>query len=226
MSPSDNELQLLETIYSKQDGSGAISQRDLAGASGLSLGMTNALLRRFVERGWVKLMHISSRSLKYILTTEGAEEVLRRSLSYFTRAVRSASLYRDRIDAYVLGLSKAGFRTLVLEGPAELDFLFDYSCARHGLDFIKNPTQTSRQAYLALASTIFVIARPVANADDACEEIADSQVAALGAGNQGIGSAVGSMENQAALVQLADILFDCADYLSEKARGVGAPAAR
>ena len=203
MSPSDTELQLLETIYSKQGVSAAISQRDLAGASGLSLGMTNALLRRFIERGWVKLTHFSGRRLKYILTPEGAEEVLRRSLSYFTRAVRSASLYRDKIDAYVLGLSKTGFRTLVLEGPAELDFLFDYSCARHGLDFIKNPPQPSRQTYLASASAIFVIARSIANPDDACEE-----------------AAAGSMGDHAALVQLADILFDCADYLSG-GRGAG-----
>jgi len=214
MPPSDTELQLLETIYSKQEGSAAISQRDLAGASGLSLGMTNALLRRFVERGWVKLMHISGRSLKYILTTEGAEEVLRRSLSYFTRAVRSASLYRDKIDTYVLGLSTVGFKTLVLEGPAELDFLFDYSCARHGLDFIKNPPQASRQVYLASASVIFVIARPIVNPDDACEEISASPMAPIG-----------SMEGQAAFVHLADILFDCADYLSGKARGVGASVA-
>ena len=128
MNPSDTELQLLETIYSQQGDPVALSQRDLAGAAGLSLGMTNALLRRFVERGWVKLMHLSGRSLKYILTADGMEEVLRRSLSYFTRAVRSASLYRDKIDSYVRNLAKTGFTVVVLEGPAELDFLFDYSC--------------------------------------------------------------------------------------------------
>lgn len=215
MSPSDTELQLLETIYSKQDGSGAISQRDLAGASGLSLGMTNALLKRFVERGWVKLMHISGRSLKYILTAEGAEEVLRRSLTYFTRAVRSASLYRDRIDAYVLGLVKAGFRTLILEGPAELDFLFDYSCARHGLDFIKNPSRANRQALFASTSAMFVIARPIVNPEDACEEIAVEQASA----------AAGVAQASASRVQLADILFDCADYLSIKVKDARAPAA-
>jgi len=224
MSPSDTELQLLETIYSKQDGSGAISQRDLAGASGLSLGMTNALLRRFVERGWVKLMHLSGRSLKYILTTEGAEEVLRRSLSYFTRAVRSASLYRDRIDAYVLGLSKAGFRTLVLEGPAELDFLFDYSCARHGLDFVKNPQRASRQVLLASASTIFVIARPIVSHDDACEEGAAGQAAAASAATAAMAATVAGPAS-ATQVLLADILFDCADFLSVKAKAARAPAA-
>ncbi len=211
MSSSDSELQLLETIYSKQDGSAAISQRDLAGASGLSLGMTNALLRRFIERGWVKLTHISGRSLKYILTAAGAEEVLRRSLSYFTRAVRSASLYRDKIDDYVLGLSKAGFKTLVLEGPAELDFLFDYSCARHGLDFVKNPPEASRQAYLASALAVFVTARSIANPEEACDE----------AGAEAASAAVA----QASRIHLADILFDCADIRARAADKALAQAA-
>jgi len=208
MSLSDSELQLLETIYSKQDGSAAISQRDLAGASGLSLGMTNALLRRFIERGWVKLLHLSGRSLKYMLTAEGAEEVLHRSLSYFTRAVRSASLYRDKIDAYTLGLAKSGFDILILEGPAELDFLFDYSCARHGLVFVKNPQKANRQAHLASASAIFVEARSVEKFDE-CGEIAPD-----------------STETKAAHVQLADILFGCADYLLAKTKDAEAAAVR
>ena len=156
MNPKDTELQLLETIYSKQDVSGSLSQRSLAGAAGLSLGMTNALLKRFIERGWVKLMHLSGRSLRYILTSDGMEEVLRRSLSFFTRAVRSASLYRDKIDAFVLKLSKEGFDILVLEGPAELDFLFDYSCERHNLAFVKNPVEARREALLALPGAMFV----------------------------------------------------------------------
>jgi DNA-binding MarR family transcriptional regulator len=157
VNPSDSELQLLETIYSKQGDSAALSQRELAGAAGLSLGMTNALLRRFIERGWVKLMHLSGRSLTYILTTDGMEEVLRRSISYFARAVRSASLYRDKIDVFVRRLAKEDFSVLVLEGPAELDFLFDYSCERYGLDFVKNPAAARREALLALPGAMFVM---------------------------------------------------------------------
>jgi len=201
VNPSDTELQLLETIYSKQGAPEVLSQRDLAGASGLSLGMTNALIKRFIERGWIKLTHISGRSLKYILTAEGMEEVLRRSISFFTRAVRSASLYRDKIDSFVMGLAKTGYAVLVLEGPAELDFLFDYSCERHGLEFVKNPGEIRRAALVARADAYFVIARfPETNPSD-CDEIGafapKLACAALG-------------EAAASCVLLTDILFDCA----------------
>jgi DNA-binding MarR family transcriptional regulator len=158
MQPNDTELKLLEAIYSSQAVADATSQRDLAGASGLSLGMTNALLKRFVEKGWVKLSHLSGHSLKYILTPSGLEEVFVRSISYFSRAVRSASLYREKIDAFVRKAALDGFGTLVLEGPEELDFLFDYSCDRHGLDFVKNPEPDQRARLALLPKTVFVAA--------------------------------------------------------------------
>jgi|GEM_PF-293616 len=211
MNPTDTELQLLETIYSKQGGSESLSQRSLAGAAGLSLGMTNALLKRFIERGWVKLMHLSGRSLRYILTSDGMEEVLRRSLSYFTRAVRSASLYRDKIDAFVLRLSKEGFDILVLEGPAELDFLFDYSCERHGLTFVKNPVEARREALLALPGAMFVAAKTFNGLEKDCGEgDPDNAEADLAGGmDRGVGA-------WASKVHLADILFGCTDTLFSK----------
>ena len=199
MNPSDTELQLLETIYSKQGDSAALSQRDLAGAAGLSLGMTNALIRRFVERGWIKLMHLSGRSLKYILTSEGMEEVLRRSISYFSRAVRSASLYRDKIDAYVLGQAKAGFTVVVLDGPAELDFLFDYFCERHGLEFVKNPPQARREALTSRSDAIFVKTKSFEALVDGCVE-----------GGMETTIVPAFPEGRASTVYLVDILFGCA----------------
>ena len=205
MNSSNTELHLLETLYSKQGDSLPTSQRELAGAAGLSLGMTNALLRRFIERGWIKLLRLSGRSLRYVLTPEGAEEVLSRTLSYFTRAVRSASLYRSRIDAYVISLAEAGYSTIVLEGPAELDFLFDYSTERHGLQFVKNPLGIKREALAALPGVMFVAAESTANLDAGCVE-SDGQ-------DKSERPAVG-----ASYSRLADILLNCAEPLIETDR--------
>jgi hypothetical protein len=120
--------------------------------------MTNALLKRFAERGWVKLMRLSGRSLSYILTPEGMEEILKRSIAYFSRAARSASLYRDKIDDFVKSLGQRSFTTLVLSGPGEFDFLFEYSCARHRLQFYKNPQGGRLEALLGAEDVVFVVA--------------------------------------------------------------------
>ncbi|HAP54853.1 MAG TPA: hypothetical protein DCQ16_02670 [Spirochaetaceae bacterium] len=148
----------METIYSKQGENAAVSQRELAGEAGLSLGMTNALLRRFAERGWIKLLRLSGKSLSYILTPGGMEEILRRSIAYFSRAARSASLYRDKIDDFVRSIAQRGFSTLVLSGLGEYDFLFDYSCVRHSLQFCKNPQGSRLEGLLAGEDVVFVVA--------------------------------------------------------------------
>jgi len=162
MNSSLSELELLQTIYSNHPDDPKnvkpLSQRALAKRSGLSLGMTNALVRRFVERGWVKLLNASGRTLGYVLTPEGAEEIVLRSLRYFARAARSASLYRNKIEQFVLKAALDGFTTLVLEGPAELDFLFDYTCERHDLLFVKNPKGERREHLAADSRSIFVLA--------------------------------------------------------------------
>jgi DNA-binding MarR family transcriptional regulator len=186
----------LEIIYSKQGDEASLTQRDLAGEAGLSLGMTNALLKRFAERGWVKLKHISRRSLRYILTPEGMEEVLQRSISYFTRAARSAALYRNKINEFVRDLPGRGFSTLVLEGPAELDFLFEYACDRYGLAFVKNPHTKRRELYSSSKSALFVFTRLRRNAkslidEDECIDESSHKL------------------SQASAVSITEILFDC-----------------
>lgn len=150
------ELALLESLYSATGETRPPSQRKLAEASGLSLGMTNALLKRFVERGWVKLSHISGRSLKYALTPNGMEEISRRAVDYFVRASRNASLYRDRIDEFAKALKASGYAALALQGPAELDFLFDYACEIHGVRFYKQLCPEEAEKLAGAAKTMFV----------------------------------------------------------------------
>lgn len=140
MIPENPELQLLESIYSvTEEGSSPalVSQRELANTAGVSLGLTNTLLKRFIERGWVKLLHVNGRKIKYALTPSGLEEIAVRTVDYFMRAAQNTSLYRKKIDAFIEAVGRRGYTSLLLLGPAELDFLFDYACIKHGIQFYK-----------------------------------------------------------------------------------------
>ena len=137
----NSELHLLESIYSamEEENNHALdSQRALAQTAGLSLGLTNALLKRFIERGWVKLLHINEQKMKYALTPSGVQEIAIRTVEYFVRAARNSSLYRKKIDVFVEEMVRQSYGALLLLGPVELDFLFDYTCIKHGLRFFKN----------------------------------------------------------------------------------------
>jgi DNA-binding MarR family transcriptional regulator len=146
MIPNESELFLMENLGEAGRTQSRITQRELATRSGLSLGMTNALLRRFAEKGWVKLTRLSAKSVQYALTPEGLAEVARRTAGYFRRAARSAEQYSARLEQFVMQAKRAGAQTLVLAGASELDFLLEYACDRHGLVFVRTADQERAQA--------------------------------------------------------------------------------
>jgi DNA-binding MarR family transcriptional regulator len=135
---NDSELSVLQTIRESESSAEKLTQRELALRTGISLGMVNALLKRFVERGWVKLSSVSARTMRYALTPEGLSELTRRTTGYFRRASRSAELYRDRLEAYALEAKREGASTIVLVGSSEVEFLVAYVCERHGLVFVRS----------------------------------------------------------------------------------------
>ena len=47
----------------------------------MSLGMMNAILGRFVERGWIMLTNVNGRKLAYAVTAEGISELTARGKS-------------------------------------------------------------------------------------------------------------------------------------------------
>jgi DNA-binding MarR family transcriptional regulator len=138
MNNIDTELSIMESIASSDGSSGSLTQRDIARSSGLSLGMTNALLKRLAERGWIKLTRISTRTIRYALNPEGMAEIARRSAAYFRRSARNADVYRERLESFALDELRKGIGTIVLVGSSELDFLLEYVCERHGIVFLKS----------------------------------------------------------------------------------------
>ena len=73
-----NELEILKSV----DEDSKITQRELAKRTGLSLGSVNVLLKRLINKGLVKMEHISARTIKYILTPKGMIEKARLTYKY------------------------------------------------------------------------------------------------------------------------------------------------
>ncbi len=136
---TDTELTILENLYGsvRSDSRQGPTQRSLAASAGLSLGMTNVLLKRFSEKGWVTVRRVNARNLQYALTPEGVQEIARRTYRYLRRTARNASLYRDILEEFALSAKREGVRALVLAGASDLDFVLEYVCERHGLAFLK-----------------------------------------------------------------------------------------
>jgi len=164
MNASENELKLLERLYLSQNKGSTPTQRDFADATGLSLGVVNAMLNRFVGRGWVTLAHLSGRKIRYVLTPSGMDEVLRRSVRYFRTTVKNALLYQKHVEDYLRSLAEKGYKTLVFEGPEDVGFLFKYESELFGLTFMRSLSDKNDLQTPVRGKTMVVMARDVAAA--------------------------------------------------------------
>lgn len=154
----DSELRLLSNVHSALKSNSELNQRELAQNTNLSLGMTNALLRRFADKGWLYMKKISKRNIRYVLTSEGIKELASRSKRYFKNTARLMSEYKNCISHFAAEAVNAGCNQIVLIGESDLEFLFDYACGLYKLSFYKKAAFNSSTALqdICTANTVVV----------------------------------------------------------------------
>ena len=133
MYTSDKEAVILEHIYYND----SLKQRELADKAGISLGMTNAILKRLIEKGWLMTKRLNRRNISYVVSPAGIEEIFKRGYRYFKRTIDDVILYKAEIEQLVAEAVKAGYKTVVLVGKSDLDFIVEYACGKVGLTFEK-----------------------------------------------------------------------------------------
>lgn len=127
----EKEISLLELLKTKPQA----GQRDMAEAIGLSLGMTNLLLKGLTARGWMVMRHLTPRKIQYGLTPEGLKELSSRSYRFLKRTIRGVAECRVRLESLVVEASRSGAKGLVLIGSSDVDFVLDWLCRQHGIAF-------------------------------------------------------------------------------------------
>lgn len=115
-------------------------QRDIARAIGLSLGMTNSILKRLASKGFLVMRRLNSRNISYLVTPAGVELIARRSYRYLRRTVGTIVRYRDRIFSLVKDASRSVPRgsapaTVMLIGESDLAFLLEWCAAKCDMSF-------------------------------------------------------------------------------------------
>jgi len=93
----DNEVLILEELEKNSD----ITQRDLSEKTGLSLGMVNLLLKKFIKKGFVKLERLNSKSFRYILTPEGFKEKSKKTIEYIKIYYQKTLIIKENIERII-----------------------------------------------------------------------------------------------------------------------------
>ena len=143
---SDTEYIILENIYdSASEGQhGLLKQRDLAHIAGASLGMTNSILKRLAQKGWITIRKLNSRNIQYVITLEGINEIFHRSYRYFKRTIRNVVYFKDILEDVISQAAKREINSVILIGTSDLEFIVEHACRRWNLNFLKTLNDTKK----------------------------------------------------------------------------------
>jgi len=113
----DNEIKLLEVIYENPQ----MTQREIARKTGLSLGFVNLLLKKFVQKGLVKLEKLNKRTFRYVLTPKGFKEKAKKTIQYMKIYYEKVKQIKTNVEKIVEENGKD--KTYVIFGEDE--FMID-----------------------------------------------------------------------------------------------------
>jgi len=136
----ETEIEILERISCSKS---TIRQRDLARIIGLSLGMTNSILKRLTNKGLLKIKKVNNRNIQYVVSPAGLEAIAHRSYRYFKRTLKNVVSYKEAMDELVQEIKQKGCRRLVLVGKSDLDFIVEHFCDKYRIEYRNVPSITT-----------------------------------------------------------------------------------
>jgi len=110
------ELKILEEIEKQ----GTFTQRDLSKKLRIALGLSNAYIRRLIEKGYVMVSNMPKKRVFYNLTPKGILEKSRLTLLYMRDSLDYYRALREKISATLQALSDAGAGRVVILGTGEI----------------------------------------------------------------------------------------------------------
>jgi len=117
----EREFNFLNIIHQEKN----LSQRKLSKKLGISLGLTNIILKRLAKKGYIKIQGLDGRKVRYILTPKGFSEKFKRSYYYTLRTISEIAKIKRKIQELILEEYKKGNKDFIIEGKGELADLIE-----------------------------------------------------------------------------------------------------
>lgn len=130
----ERELAVLERIAQAPDA----SQREIASAARVSLGMANLIVRTLVRKGHVKIARLNRKKVRYILTPAGAAEKTRKAYRTLQKTLGLVRLLKLRVQEVVSARGGPAPRVL-LAGGGEVAEIAELALRASGIPWRRAP---------------------------------------------------------------------------------------
>ena len=120
---TQNRNQMVETTLDLLDvvaEESAISQRGLASRLGVALGLTNAVIKRCMKKGLLKIRQVPAKRYAYYLTPQGFAEKSRLTAEYLSYSLQFYREARKEYGEVFQHCADQGWTRVVLVGATEL----------------------------------------------------------------------------------------------------------
>ena len=128
----ERELLLLDEVSRDAE----ITQRQLSKRAGLSLGLTNIVLRNLTQKGYIRITQAGWKRWLYNLTPKGISHKVRLTVSYISRVMDDFDRVRHTLAEQLdpLGLNEES--SIAIVGSSEFAELVFLGLKDHGIDEI------------------------------------------------------------------------------------------
>jgi len=103
------------------------TQRRISHQIGLSLGMTNIIMKKLIAKGYVKVKGLNRRKVQYILTPRGFAEKVKKTHGYLLRTIDTLKAIKEKIQDTALEYYEKGEKNFTILGKGELADIVEIS---------------------------------------------------------------------------------------------------
>lgn len=95
-------------------------QRTIASRTGISLGLTNLIIKRLITKGYVKAKQLDRKKIQYILTPKGFSEKANKSYMFTLKTIDLFKAIREKLQELIIAEYHKGACEFTITGTNEL----------------------------------------------------------------------------------------------------------
>ncbi len=94
----DREYKIIETLLQNKES----TQREISRRAGISLGLTNIIIKKLIKKGFLKIKKINKRKIFYYLTPKALLQRTIRTYNYIEKTIKDVVEIKKRIQIAVM----------------------------------------------------------------------------------------------------------------------------
>jgi len=128
--PTEQELNISEkefAVIREISNNHLPDQRTIAIRTGISLGLTNLLIKRLIKKGYIKAKQLNQKKIQYLLTPQGFTEKAKKSYHFTMKTIHLFKNIKEKIQALILEEYKKGACRFCITGGNELADIAEFA---------------------------------------------------------------------------------------------------